>query len=80
MNALVQELDRQLSHLDPETAARVERLVRDALALAEDGAPAKGSPGGPQWPPGYFDRTAGSLAGERFDRAEQGAVPDRGEW
>ncbi|MBA4147035.1 MAG: hypothetical protein H0X66_02895 [Verrucomicrobia bacterium] len=35
MTAIAVELDQKLQSLDPETAASVERLVRDALQLAE---------------------------------------------
>ena len=31
------------------------------------------------WPAGYFARTAGMLAGERFERAEQGTAEQREE-
>ena len=34
MSVIAQELDCQLAKPDPETARRVEQLVRDALALA----------------------------------------------
>jgi hypothetical protein len=32
------------------------------------------------WPPDYFRRTAGMLAGERFERPEQGDVEQREKW
>ena len=32
------------------------------------------------WPPGYFDQTAGSLAGEEFERPPQGEFPQRENW
>jgi len=32
------------------------------------------------WPDGYFEQTAGALAGEEFERAEQGELPDREVW
>lgn len=32
------------------------------------------------WPDGYFEMTAGSLAGEDFERPAQGSLPDRGDW
>lgn len=35
MTAIAVELDQRLQSLDPETAASVERLVHDALQLAE---------------------------------------------
>lgn len=81
MNKVAQELDQRLQQLDRATAEHVERLVRDALALAGaatgGGAPADGLR---QWPEGYFERTAGALAGELFERRSQGPLPTREEW
>jgi len=33
-----------------------------------------------QWPAGYFERTAGALAGEVIERPDQGAMPERDVW
>ena len=33
-----------------------------------------------QWPAGYFDRTAGALAGEPMDRPAQSESPAREVW
>ncbi|MFI5378632.1 MAG: hypothetical protein ACHRHE_04995 [Tepidisphaerales bacterium] len=33
-----------------------------------------------QWPDGYFEQTAGALAGEQFDRPQQGLSPTREAW
>lgn len=33
-----------------------------------------------EWPPGYFDKTAGALAGEIFVRPDQGTLPSRELW
>ena len=32
------------------------------------------------WPPGYFEQTAGALAGEEFERAPQGTLRPRDAW
>ena len=32
------------------------------------------------WPAGYFDTTAGALAGEEFERPAQGELPRRDVW
>jgi hypothetical protein len=39
-------------------------------------------PGQPSriWPPGYFARTAGMLAGDRLERPEQGTTEKREAW
>jgi hypothetical protein len=77
MSPIVRELQQRLENLDPATARIVEQLVREALDLAD----AKG-PGAPDadWPAGYFERTAGALAGEPFDRPAQGESPVREGW
>ena len=33
-----------------------------------------------EWPEGYFQQTAGAFASEIFERADQGALPDRDKW
>lgn len=77
MKAIAEELDRRLAQLDAAVAEQVERLVRDALALVGDSA-SRGASGG--WPDGYFARTSGALAGEEFERPQQGDVPQREAW
>ena len=32
------------------------------------------------WPEGYFQKTAGALEREVFERPDQGMLPDRGQW
>jgi hypothetical protein len=36
--------------------------------------------GASQWPPDYFERTAGVLAGEPLERPAQGGAPLREAW
>ena len=76
MHSVAEELDRRLNEMDRATAEHVERLVRDALYLAEthNGAPAA------SWPEGYFERTSGALSGERLERPDQGTSPTREAW
>jgi hypothetical protein len=73
MSTIAQELDQRLRTLDPATAERMTQLVRDALALVGNGS-------AHAWPDGYFVRTAGALAGEKFERPEQGTAETRGTW
>lgn len=75
--AIAEELDRQLAQLDAPLAEQVERLVREALALVGASARRSVSSG---WPEGYFGRTAGALAGEEFERPQQGLPPVREAW
>ena len=50
--------------------------VREALERAEKDETDSGS----GWPEGYFEQTAGALAGEDFERPPQGELPSRDEW
>ena len=77
MSNIVEELDAALKSLAPDVARRLERLVWDAIALA-DIPPEKTHANG--WPEGYFERTAGSLAGEEFERPEQLPFERREPW
>ena len=79
MLPIAREIDEKLSTLSPETAKLVEQLIRDALLLAaEPNAAGKHENG--KWPHGYFERTAGALAGESFDRPQQGSSQEREQW
>jgi hypothetical protein len=76
MNQLLQELDERLRTLDPIRASHLEFLVRQAMDQVEQETPdsTKG------WPTGYFESTAGTLAGEEFERPLQGELPRRDDW
>ncbi len=76
MHIVAEELNRKLNELDRPTAELVEKLVRDALSLAL----AHGGVAARSWPEGYFEKTAGALAGERLERPEQGTIPIREAW
>lgn len=45
----------------------VEQAERELISAAD-------------WPEGYFAATAGQLAGEQFERPEQGTQADRDNW
>ena len=75
MHSVAEELDRKLTEMDRATAEHVERLVRDALCLAQTRDKPLAS-----WPEGYFERTAGALSGERLERAEQETTATREVW
>jgi hypothetical protein len=77
MNRLAQELDAKLRSLDPDRAQQLEAMVREAIMKAENGVAEESAS---QWPEGYFERTAGALAGETFERPPQGQLPNRDEW
>ena len=81
MSPIVRELDARLHALDARTARMVEQLVRDALQLAsEKMARPGGNVAGAGWPDHYFERTAGALAGETFERPPQGSPEERETW
>jgi hypothetical protein len=67
MSTLTLDLQAALKELDPDSASKLERLVRDAIALAKpsklesDGVDANG------WPVGHFEKYAGCLAGEDWE-------------
>jgi predicted transcriptional regulator len=76
VNRIAEELDEKLRQLDPERAKSLVSMVRDAIEQIEK-EPSH-SPEG--WPAGYFEQTAGALAGERFERAPQGDMQCRDDW
>lgn len=67
MSTLTLDLQATLQELDPDSASKLERLVRDAMDLAQ---PAKAKPGEVDangWPVGHFEKYAGCLAGEEWE-------------
>ena len=77
MMTVSEELAEALRRLGPHQAQTLERLVRDAVALAEQSASQNGQA---TWPANYFEQTAGALAGQEFERPEQGPLPCRDDW
>lgn len=74
MTAIAAELDRKLQTLDPETAAYVERLVREALQQVEN------QTADSQWPPGFWEKVRADWGDEPFERPPQGEFEKREEW
>ena len=66
MRGIASELERALAEADARSAALLEQLVRDALALfRQRGVPAAKVPADANgWPVGYFEKYAGCLAGD----------------
>jgi hypothetical protein len=55
-----------------------EGTKAEVIALQES---ARGESERPSiWPAGYFEQTAGALAGEEFERPPQGELPEREAW
>ena len=75
MSSIAIELDQKLRSLDPETAASVERLVRDALQLAE-----KRHANGSKWPVDFWRQIRADWGTEPFERPPQGEFEKREDW
>ena len=75
MNAIAIELDQKLQRFDPETAASVEQLVRDALRLAE-----KKETGAATWPVGFWQTIREDWGTGPFERPPQGDFEKREDW
>ena len=77
MNKIAEELDAKLQTLDQRRAKALAEMVRAAMTAIELEPPIDPMLGVPQgWPVGYFAQTAGALAGESFERAAQGEMPE----
>ena len=70
MSTLTRELQATLKELDADSATKLERLVRDAIALAKPSKAKPATAGAVDkngWPAGFFEETAGSFANEPLD-------------
>ena len=67
MSTLAADLQTTIDELDPDSAIKLERLVRDAMALAQPVKSKSGAVGANGWPVGHFEKYAGCLAGEVWD-------------
>ena len=80
MTAIAAELDRKLQTLDPDTAAFLECLVRDALQRA-DKSPATGADARALAEhQAHIAKFAGIWAGDDFERPPQGEYEKREDW
>ena len=76
MSIVAEQLDERLRQLDPQTAARVERMVREILAITDPIASSKGAPASHASAPlaslaGYAE-PMGTMTNEAIDRAVSG--------
>ena len=81
MSTLALDLQSTLTALDADSATRLERLVRDAIALVRPSP--KPEPAGVDangWPVGYFDRTFGCLADQEFEAPDDPPAELLKEW
>ncbi len=75
MTPIALELDQKIQSFDPETAASVERLVRDTLQLAE-----KKQTSPSIWPSDFWQRIREDWGNEPFERPPQGDFEKREDW
>jgi hypothetical protein len=80
MTAIAAELDRKLQSLDPETAALLERLVRDALQRADKRPTAAADAKALAEHRVHIAKFAGIWAGDDFERPPQGQFEKREDW
>lgn len=69
MSTLTLDLQATLKELDADSASKLERLVRDAMALVRPvrKSAASGAVDENGWPVGHFEKYAGCLAGEDWE-------------
>jgi hypothetical protein len=80
MNPIAIELDQKLQSFDRDTAASVERLVRDALQLAEKKSAPSGSQEAIAAHRTHIAKFAGLWAWDDFERPPQGEFEKREDW
>lgn len=82
MSGVTLELEQTLSQLDAQSAALLERLVRDALSLVRQkgAAAATSAVDALGWPVGYFEKYAGCLAGDDWQPAPDPPPERTAEW
>ena len=80
MTAIAVELDRKLQSLDPETAALLERLVRDALQRTDKSPVAAADATALAEHQAHIAKFAGIWAGDDFERPPQGQFEKREDW
>ena len=81
MSIVAEQLDQRLRQLDPQTAARVERMVREILAITDPIPSSNGTPAGHTSAPlaslaGYAE-PMGTMTNEEIDRAVSGLHSER---
>ena len=80
VNPLALDLSRLMGRLDSETAALLERTIRDALALAERRASDSTPRDALGYPVGYFEATAGCFANEPLEAPLELPIESREAW
>ena len=73
MSSLSAEVDAALNSLDPTTALKFERLIRDAIALV---CPSKNDANSAALDASYFDSVIGAFSNIDFERPTQRELPE----
>ena len=80
MSTLTLDLQTTLKGLDADSASKLERLVRDAIDLAQPSKAKSGDVDAHGWPVGHFEKYAGCLAGEVWDPPSDPPPEPTPEW
>ncbi len=80
MSTLAVDLQTTLRKLDPDSASKLERLVRDAMELAQSPKASPGAVEAKGWPLGYWEKFSGCLAGEQWDLPDDPPPDPTPEW
>ena len=68
MSNVLEELELTLKEMNAEQAGALERELEEVLVRAKARCQVRS---GKRRPPDYFERTAGALKGQEFERPEQ---------
>lgn len=74
------DLQATLEKLDGVAASKLERLVRDAIDLAQPSAVESKELDAHGWPKGYWEKFAGCFANEEWDVPEDNAPEPTPDW
>jgi hypothetical protein len=80
MSTLALDLQAALNRLDRESATKLERLVRDAIELAQQAGAKNGEVDARGWPVGYWEQFADCLGDERWDQPVDSPPEPTPEW
>lgn len=80
MSSLTVDLQTTLKQLDPDSASKLERLVRDAISLAQPSSPKLEAVDAKGWPIGYWEKFSGCLEGEQWDLPDDPPPEPTPEW
>ena len=80
MSTLTLDLQAILEKLDSDSASKLERLVRDAIDLAQPSKASAVEVDAKGWPLGYWEKFAGCMAGEQWDLPDDPPAEPTPEW